>query len=234
MAEQGDGDEHQVEHGGDEGDALPGPVAVSHQGDEQDDPRAKNGDCGGNAKVSQAGADGDEFSDQGEEVADHEIDHGEPSPEGAEAIEDEFGVTAVRGRAEAHGHFLDDAGHEEGEHDEGEEEADAEAGSGGGVGQHAGAIVFSKHDENAGTDEEPEKPGARPGAVLGAGGEDAFAIVGAVDVFVGDDDGFGPLVSRRVRRQFPLRFRCCGRLVHAEGAVTKVRYAGPQTISASI
>ena len=43
----------------------------------------------------------------------HEVDHGEPSPEGTEAIEDEFGVAAMRGGAEADGHFLDDAGHAE-------------------------------------------------------------------------------------------------------------------------
>ena len=116
--------------------------------------------AGRNAEESQAGADGDELGDQGEKVADHEVDHREPSPERTEAVEDEFGVSAMGGGAEAHGHFLNDAGHDEGEDDEGKEEADAVAGSGGGIGQHAGAVVLSEHDEDAGTDEQPEQPGA--------------------------------------------------------------------------
>ena len=219
MAQQGDGDEYQVEHGGDERDALPGPVAMGHQRDEEDEPCAEDGDGGRDAEESEAGADGDELGDQREEVADHEVDHREPSPEGAEAVEDEFGVTAVGGGAETHGHFLHDAGHEEREDYEGKEEADAVAGSGGGVRQHAGAVVFAEHDEDAGTDEQPEEAGAGPGAVLGAGGADAVAVVGAVDVFVGDDHAVGS--QRCARRQFPLRFRSCGRLVHAEGAVTE-------------
>ena len=64
------------------------------------------------------------------------------------------------GGAETHGHLLNDAGHDEGENDEGEEEADAVAGSGGGVGKHAGAIVLAEHDEDAGADEQPEQAGA--------------------------------------------------------------------------
>src|ERR1035437_6752567 len=130
MAQQGDRDEYQVEHGGDEGNALPGPIAMGHQGDEEDDPCTEDGDGRGHAEESQASADGNELGDQSEEVADHEVDHGEPSPEGAEAVEDEFGVTAMRGGAETHGHLLHDAGHDKGEDYEGEEETDAAAGSG--------------------------------------------------------------------------------------------------------
>ena len=100
-------------------------------------------------------------------------------------------MAAVGGGAEAHGHFLNHAGHEEGEHDEGKEEADAEARSGGGVREHAGAVVFAEHDENAGADEQPQQAGTGPEATLGAGGPDALAVVGAVNVFVGDDDGVG-------------------------------------------
>src|ERR1017187_4294558 len=159
MAQQGDGDEYEVEHGGDERDALPRPVAVSHQSDEEHAPCTQEGDGGRDAEESKAGADGDELGDQREEVADHEVDHGEPSPEGAEAVEDEFGVTAVRGGTEAHGHFLNDAGHQEGQNDEGQEETDAETSSRGGVRQHAGAVAFSQHDEEAGADEQPQQAG---------------------------------------------------------------------------
>ena len=110
----------------------------------EDDERDENRDPGRNSEEAEAGADGDELGDEGEEVADAEIDHGEPSPEGAEALEDEFGVAAMGGGAEADGHFLDDDCHAEGEDDEGEEEADAELGAGGGVGEHAGAVVLAR------------------------------------------------------------------------------------------
>ena len=116
-----DGNEDQVECGGGEGDAFPGPIAVTHQGGVEDDQRDEDCDPGTDAEETEAGADGDELGDESEEVADAEVDHGEPSPEGAEAVEDEFGVAAMGGGAEADGHFLDDDGHAEGEGDEGDE-----------------------------------------------------------------------------------------------------------------
>ena len=187
VSHEGDGNEDQVECGGGEGDAFPGPVAVTHERGVEDYQRDEDCDPGRDAEETEAGADGDELGDQSEEVADAEVDHGEPSPEGTEAVEDEFGVSAMGGGAEADGHFLDDDGHAEGEDDEGKEESDAEFGAGGGVGEHAGAVVFAQHDEDAGTDEQPQQARFRGKAALGAGGGDADAIVGAVDVFVGDD-----------------------------------------------
>jgi len=118
--------------------------------------------------------------------------------------------------AEADGHFLDDASHDEGEHDEWEKESNAVVRAGGGIGEHAGAVIFSEHDEDAGADQQPEQAGARPGAMLGTGFGDAVAVMGAIDIFVGDDDGGGVEVG--VRRQFPRRLRGFGGLVHAEEA----------------
>src|ERR1700727_637575 len=215
MAQQRDRNEDQVEHGGDERDALPRPVAVGHERDEQDDPRAQHGKDGPHAEESQAGANGDELRYEREKVSDHQIDHREPSPEGAEAIEDEFGVTAVSGGAEAHGHFLDNAGHNKSEDDEWQEEADAETGSGGGIGQHAGAIVFAEHDEDTRTDEQPEQPGAGPEAATGTGFANALAVVRAVDVFMGDDNTVGVGLGG-ARRHSPWRRRQCLRVGHSD------------------
>jgi hypothetical protein len=92
---------------------------------------------------------------------------------------------------EADGHFLDYDRHAESEHYEGQEEADAEFGSGGGVGEHAGAVVFAQHDQDARAHQEPEKAGVGEEATAISGGEDANAVVGAVDIFVGDYYGFG-------------------------------------------
>ena len=181
------GNKYEVEHRGRESDALPGPVAVREQSHDQNQQCAQDGDCGRDAEVSEAGADGDELGDQREKVADHEVDHGEPSPEGSEAVEDEFGVSAMSGGAEAHRHFLDDAGHDEGEDDERQEEPDAEARAGRGIRQHAGPVVFAEHDQDAGADEQPQQPGSMPDAGAGALGGDALAVVSAVDIFVGDD-----------------------------------------------
>src|SRR5271170_3859694 len=142
VSHERDRNEYQVEYGGGEGDAFPSPIAVTHQCGVEDDERDEDRGPGADSEETQAGADGDELGDESEEVADAEVDHGEPSPEGAEAVEDEFGVTAMGSGAEADGHFLDDDGHAEGEGDEGDEESDAELGAGGGVGKHAGAVVF--------------------------------------------------------------------------------------------
>ena len=157
MGHERDGNEDQVEERGGEGDAFPGPVAMTHERGVEDDECEEDGEPGRHPKESETGADGDEFGDEGEEVADAEVDHGKPSPEGAEALEDEFGMAAMGGGAEADGHFLDDDGHAEGEGDEGDEKTDAEFGAGGGVGEHAGPVVFAEHDEDAGADEQPEK-----------------------------------------------------------------------------
>src|ERR1700689_4330763 len=58
-------------------------------------------------------------------------------------------MSAWGGGAEADGHFLDDDCHAKREGDEGEEESDAKSRSGGGVGKHAGAVVFSQHNVSA-------------------------------------------------------------------------------------
>ena len=66
----------------------------------------------------------------------------------------------MRGRAEAHRHLLHHAGHEEGEHHEGDEETDAKSGACRGIREHAGAVILTEHDKNAGADEQPEQPEA--------------------------------------------------------------------------
>ncbi len=159
---------------------------MTHERGVEDHERDEDRGPGRHSEEAEAGADGDELGDQREEVADAEVDHGEPSPEGTEALEDEFGVSAMGGGAEADGHFLDDDCHAKGEGDKWEEEAYAELGAGGGVGEHAGAVVLSQHDEDAGADQQPQQARSRGKAAVGAGGGDADAIVGAVDVFVSD------------------------------------------------
>ena len=223
-----DGNEDQIECGGGESDALPGPIAVTHQGGVEDDERDEDCDPGTDSEETEAGADGDELGDEREEVADAEVDHGEPSPERTEAVEDEFGVAAMGSGAEADGHFLDDDGHAEGEGDEGEEKTDAELGAGSGVGEHAGAVVLSEHDEDAGADEQPQETGIGGKAAPGAGGRDTDAIVGAIDIFVGDYYDFvSVLGGERLHRLE--RLQCAGNLRRFGSAGTT-----PAEISASI
>ncbi len=169
----------------------------------------------------------DEFGDEGEEVADAEVDHREPSPERTEAIEDEFGVAAMGSGAEANGHFLHDDGHAEGEGDKGNEETDTELGAGSGVGEHAGAVILPEHDEDAGADEQPQETGAGRKAGLSAGSGDADAIMGTVDVFVSYYDDFVfVLGGDRLHR---LELAGC-----SEISLDLVRRGTPAEISASI
>ena len=125
---------------------------MSHQGHEQNQPRTDHRHRGRNAKESQAGANRDELGDQRQKIADHQVDHREPSPERAEAVENQLGMAAVRGRAQADSHLLYDACHQEGENHEGQEEADAETGSGRSVREHARPVILSEHDQNPGAD----------------------------------------------------------------------------------
>src|SRR5438309_510246 len=77
------------------------------------------------AKKSKAGANGDKFCDERQEIADSEIDHREPAPERPKSVENQFGMAAMRGGAETHGHFLNDDRHNEGEHNKRDKESDA-------------------------------------------------------------------------------------------------------------
>ena len=79
------------------------------------------------------------------------------SPETAEALIDQFGVAAFGGSAQPDGHFLYHIRHDEREHDERKEEADAVGRTGGRVRNHARPVVFAQHHEDAGADEQPEQ-----------------------------------------------------------------------------
>ena len=62
-------------------------------------------------------------------------------------------MAAMGSGTKANGHLLDDDGHAEGQDDEGNKESDTELGTGSGVGEHAGSVILSEHDEYAGADE---------------------------------------------------------------------------------
>jgi hypothetical protein len=109
-----------------------------------------------NAEVRRTGADGDEFGDEREQVADREVGHCEAAPTRAETIDDQFGVAATRRDSDAHDHLLHDVCQNERQDDEREEEADAERCAGHRVGQHAGAVVLAEHHEDTGPGEKRE------------------------------------------------------------------------------
>jgi hypothetical protein len=76
-------------------------------------------------------------------VARSQIEHREISPERAEPVEDQFGMAAPRCDAEPHRHLLNGERHQERQDDERNEESDAVGGSGGGIRQHARAVVLA-------------------------------------------------------------------------------------------
>ena len=184
MREQGRGNEQQIEHRQPHQHAFPGGVSPKSQ--RADDER--HADChrqpGRQAEIEAAGLDRDELGDQRQQVAEHEVAHREIAPERAESLEDEFGMAAMRRHAEPHRHFLHHERHQEGEQDERNEEADPIGRAGGGVGDHAGAVVLAHHDQHARTGQQPEQPQRTLG---GAGLEHLQTIARAQDVLVGDE-----------------------------------------------
>ncbi|MFZ1006424.1 MAG: hypothetical protein WAN65_06295, partial [Candidatus Sulfotelmatobacter sp.] len=56
-------------------------------------------------------------------------------------------------------------------------------------GEHAGAVVFSEHNEDAGANQQPKEAGFRGQPAASSGVGDTDAVVGAVDVFV--RNGYG-------------------------------------------
>src|SRR5271163_5030907 len=183
------GNKQAVEDGEAEGDAFPSPIAAGSDGGDHDDERAADGDGGADAEEAEAGAHADELRDQGEEISEDQIAHGEEAPEFSEAIEDEFGMAAMSDGAEAHRHFLNDETHDEGEHDEGNEEADAVAGAVGGVGKHAGGVVFTEEDEDPRADQEPKQAEAAESLSAPFPTRAGYfpAVAGAIHVLVGDE-----------------------------------------------
>jgi hypothetical protein len=94
---------------------------------------------------------------------------------------------------------LHHARHEECEHHKRHEETDAESGTRRGIRQHAGTVILSEHHQNAGTYEEPEQAEARPKSAACARRGNLFAVVGAIDIFVGNNDAVG---GRRLTIRF--------------------------------
>jgi len=72
-----------------------------------------------------------------------------------------------------------------------------------------GAVIFAEHDEDTGTDKQPQETRFGGKAAAGAGGGDTDAVVGAVNVFVsGYYFGFGG----DGLHQFGARGGCAGHL----------------------
>ena len=198
MRENCGGNKQTVEDGETERDSFPGPIAAGGDRGNDDDERSAHGDGWSNAEEAEAGAHADEFRDEGEKISENQIAHGEEAPEFSEAIEDKFGVAAMGDSAEAHGHFLHYESHDESEDDKRNEEADAVARAVGGVGKHAGGVVFAEEDENSGADQKPEQAEAAEslGTAFPTGARHFPAVASAIHVLVGDEAD---------------QFRSCGR-----------------------
>ena len=158
MRQQGRRNEQQVEHGQPHQYALPGRIALKSQRADHEQDADPDRQPGRHAEIEAARLDRDELGDQRQQIAEHEVAHGEIAPERAEALKDEFGMAAMRRRAEPHRHFLNHERHQESEQDEGGEKADAIGRAGGRVGDHARAVVLAEHDQHARPRQQPEQP----------------------------------------------------------------------------
>jgi len=68
--------------------------------------------------------------------------------------------------------------------------SDPELRARGGIGQHAGSVVFAQHDQDARTNQEPQQAQAGKGAATAARRLHPRPVARAVDIFVRDDDRF--------------------------------------------
>ena len=141
---------------------------------------------GGNAEVLRAQRDADELGRDREEVEDEEIADREPTPELAEALEDEPAMSDAGDRAEANHHLLVDDEHRD-EQQQRPEQAGAVVLSGRRVRRDAACVVVPDHHDEARADdhrerEEPATPRARAGWVVLADGAEGAADVAVMCV----------------------------------------------------
>jgi hypothetical protein len=92
--------------------------------------------------------------------------------------------------AEAHGHFLYNNGHDKRKDNERKEESDAELRAGCGIGEHAGSVILTQHDQDARANEQPQQPRSVKEAAVGARFRHSDTVMSAIHVFVGNDDDF--------------------------------------------
>jgi hypothetical protein len=75
VCEQGNWNEHEIEYGNSEQGSFPRPIAVGYYGQTQERQCTKDRGLRGYAKKSQAGADGNELSDQCQKIPNAQVDH---------------------------------------------------------------------------------------------------------------------------------------------------------------
>jgi len=195
--QQGDGEED--EH-------CPFPAAEAARGHDHDQRhrRGRDDHVLGDAEVGGGQGDADELGDDGEEVQQEQVTHGEPAPTAAEAFVDQPGMPHPGDRAEADHHFLVDHqyGDEQQQHPE---QGGAVVLPGLGVGGDAAGVVVPDHHDQTGA--EDGQQGQQPG-LQGAGGVgvvDADPAQGALDVA-----DMGGIEHRGRRRAHLCGHRGCG------------------------
>ena len=129
-------------------DLLERPILARHHDAEHQQRDAEEGDPLGNAEDPHGLGHADVLGHQGQPIDQRQIEDREPTPEGAEGVEDGLGMAALGHRAQADGHLLDVVGHRH-EDDEGPEQAEAGFGAGLGVGGDAAGVVVGHHRDDA-------------------------------------------------------------------------------------
>ena len=141
-------DHQEIDHDEDEHEPLPAPEASGRRHGDEADRGDGHRDVLAHPEVAEGKADADEFGGDGEEVEDEEVADGEHSPELAEALVDEPGVTDARDCAQAHHHLLV---HDEDRDEEGKrpQEGEAEVLTRLRVGGDAARVVVADHDDQS-------------------------------------------------------------------------------------
>jgi hypothetical protein len=186
----GDRNENEIEYGDSKQSSFPRPITVHRYGRAQEHKCTSDSSPRRNAKESQSGTDGNELGDQRQEIANAQVDHGEPAPKRPKAVKDQLRMTVVRGGTQPHGNLLYDDCHAKRENDEGNEEPNSKSRARCSVGNHAWAVVLSQHDENSGSYEQPQQAELGEGTPLGARRRNTDTVMRTINVLVGDNDIF--------------------------------------------
>ena len=192
-----------IEDGQAQSDSFPGPIAARGDRGRHDQQRPSHGDRRTNTEEAQPRAHPDELRDQRQEISQDQIAHGEESPKFAEAIEDQFGVSAVRDGAQSHRHFLHHESHDKRKHHKRYEESNSEARTIRRVRKHAGRIVLAQKHQHARSHQQPQQPDIPQGlraAPLGTRLRHLPSVPRAVHVLGERDalDGNSSLVAERI------------------------------------
>src|SRR5580704_1473854 len=137
--------------------SFPGPIPPGSNCARHDHKRPADRDNRTNAEETKARAHPNKFRNKRQEISQHQIAHGEKTPELSETIEDQLRMSPVSDGSQSHGHFLHHVPHYEREHHKRNKKSDSISSAVRRIGKHAGRIVLTQKNQHSRPDQKPEQ-----------------------------------------------------------------------------